>query len=274
LEQQAFSILRVSQTCLEEINNLKLQKKRREEMRISCMVAFVFVFAVLVGSSQALDWALITRSDEDSTTQSASWKSYLYFDFANVSPTIDSFAYHIRFRGDGTNPCSVKVELWGSLDIVYYHTTSLNVYVDASTDWLPGASSVGYFSISYKTTGSGTAYISDASVQFLGNPSGGSKVGENNPFLRRGKVSSSPNPFRESTRIYYDLEKSGKVTIEIYDLSGRLVTKLVDRQASPGHYSIVWDGIDLQGNKVPSGVYFYKVRTGEKVSENRILRLR
>jgi outer membrane protein assembly factor BamB len=71
-------------------------------------------------------------------------------------------------------------------------------------------------------------------------------------------LSNSPNPFNVSSVISYDLETSGRVTIEVYDLLGRKVTTLVDGRQEAGVHSVNWDASELA-----SGVYFYKLTAGD-----------
>jgi hypothetical protein len=75
-----------------------------------------------------------------------------------------------------------------------------------------------------------------------------------------------PNPFNSSTEIRYCLSNgkaSYKVRLRIYDVLGRLVKVLVDQEQFAGSYIISWDGTDLGGNLVASGVYFYSLETGD-----------
>jgi hypothetical protein len=68
-----------------------------------------------------------------------------------------------------------------------------------------------------------------------------------------------PNPFNPSTEIKYDVPSQGRVTLEIYDVSGRLVRKLVDDVQSPGPKVVTWSGADDRGQRVATGVYFYRL---------------
>ena len=67
-----------------------------------------------------------------------------------------------------------------------------------------------------------------------------------------------PNPFNSSTRISYDLSKSGNVKLHIYNLLGQTVWTLVDRWQAAGSYSISWEAGDL-----PSGIYFCRLNSGD-----------
>jgi hypothetical protein len=70
-----------------------------------------------------------------------------------------------------------------------------------------------------------------------------------------------PNPFNPTTKFTFSLPKNQQVTIKIYDLLGREVKTLVDKFVNAGKYSVTWDGDNISGNMVASGVYFYRIET-------------
>jgi hypothetical protein len=72
-----------------------------------------------------------------------------------------------------------------------------------------------------------------------------------------------PNPFNPSTTIEFGLKSDGHVSLKIYDAAGRLVRKLIDGRMEAGTQAVVWNGLSDGGNRVSSGVYFYRIRTGE-----------
>jgi hypothetical protein len=71
-----------------------------------------------------------------------------------------------------------------------------------------------------------------------------------------------PNPFIGRTVIRYALPMKSRVSLRIYDSSGRLVKAIVDREQSPGLYKTEWDARDDSGKKVSVGVYFCKLDAG------------
>jgi hypothetical protein len=78
-----------------------------------------------------------------------------------------------------------------------------------------------------------------------------------------------PNPFNPATTIAFDLARPAAVVIGIYDVSGRLVTTLVDRSMEAGSHEIGWNGTNNAGIAVPSGLYFYRMMTSDGFSETR-----
>ena len=70
-----------------------------------------------------------------------------------------------------------------------------------------------------------------------------------------------PNPFNPQTTIEYTLPQRQLVKIKIYDSLGREVTTLVNQFQDIGTHRIQWDGSDVSGRKVSSGVYYYQLQT-------------
>jgi photosystem II stability/assembly factor-like uncharacterized protein len=67
-----------------------------------------------------------------------------------------------------------------------------------------------------------------------------------------------PNPFNPNTKIRFQIQKSGWVTLKVYDLLGKEVVTMVDGKMEPGLYETPFSGTLLT-----SGIYIYKLRTGE-----------
>ncbi|RMH72208.1 MAG: T9SS C-terminal target domain-containing protein, partial [Gemmatimonadetes bacterium] len=72
-----------------------------------------------------------------------------------------------------------------------------------------------------------------------------------------------PNPFNPVTKITYALPEAANVSLRIYDVTGRLVTTLVDGAHEAGYFNVTWTGTDDLGNAVSSGVYFYVIQAGD-----------
>ncbi|MBL0106982.1 MAG: T9SS type A sorting domain-containing protein [Ignavibacteria bacterium] len=68
-----------------------------------------------------------------------------------------------------------------------------------------------------------------------------------------------PNPFNPETTIKYSVSRKSFVQIKVYDISGKLINSLVAKELSAGSYSAVWNGKDITGNNVSSGIYFYNM---------------
>ena len=83
-----------------------------------------------------------------------------------------------------------------------------------------------------------------------------------------------PNPFNPTTTIKYDLPKAGDVVLRIYNVIGQEVATLVNEIQTVGAKSIVWDGRDSFGKQVSSGVYIYRLETGDFVQSRKMVLLK
>ncbi|MFH1278492.1 MAG: FlgD immunoglobulin-like domain containing protein [Candidatus Eisenbacteria bacterium] len=83
-----------------------------------------------------------------------------------------------------------------------------------------------------------------------------------------------PNPFNPETRISFDMPRSGNADLVIYNTAGRVVRTLWSGELPAGHHSVVWTGASDNGRPVPSGTYFYRLRTGPFSQTNRMVLLR
>ncbi len=71
-----------------------------------------------------------------------------------------------------------------------------------------------------------------------------------------------PNPFNPSTTIPFTLDRVRRVSLRIYEPSGRLLRSLIEEQTlTAGSHSYVWNGLDDRGRTVSSGVYFCRLAT-------------
>jgi hypothetical protein len=77
-----------------------------------------------------------------------------------------------------------------------------------------------------------------------------------------------PNPFNPTTTIRFSLPASERVGLAVYAANGSLVRMLVDEVKAAGAHDVTWDGRDMSGNSVSSGLYFYRLTAG-KFSESR-----
>lgn len=83
-----------------------------------------------------------------------------------------------------------------------------------------------------------------------------------------------PNPFNPQTTIGFSLPRSATVTIDIYNLLGERIRKLVSRTMPPGEHAVVWDGRDDDGGEISSGVYFYRLRADDFSATRKMLLVR
>jgi len=79
-----------------------------------------------------------------------------------------------------------------------------------------------------------------------------------------------PNPFTGRSEIRFSLVEDGRATLELFDVAGRLVTTLLDSPMSRGTHAVSWNGRDAAGNAVASGIYFYRLTSGERSEMKRM----
>ncbi|MCK5145510.1 T9SS type A sorting domain-containing protein [bacterium] len=89
-------------------------------------------------------------------------------------------------------------------------------------------------------------------------------------------MANYPNPFNPETRIDFELggQESVQAVLTVYNVLGQEIRTLLDALAAPGIHAVTWDGRNDQGEIVPSGLYFYKLRTGTSTLTRRMLLLK
>jgi len=80
-----------------------------------------------------------------------------------------------------------------------------------------------------------------------------------------------PNPFNLATVISYSLPGAGDVTVEVFDIRGRKVQTLWSGYREPGTHRILWDGNDMLGAAVSTGVYFYRVSAVNQIQTGKMV---
>lgn len=80
-----------------------------------------------------------------------------------------------------------------------------------------------------------------------------------------------PNPFNPSTTIAFDLAKDQNVCLEIYNLKGQKVKTLVNEYKKAGTYHLLWNGKNDSNTNVGSGIYFYRIKSGNYTSTGKMI---
>lgn len=83
-----------------------------------------------------------------------------------------------------------------------------------------------------------------------------------------------PNPFALETTLSYRLKRPSKVSLAIYDVTGRRVRTLVRNRQPAGSWSIRWDGTDARNHRVSAGVYFCRLQVGTRQTWQKLLYIR
>jgi hypothetical protein len=80
-----------------------------------------------------------------------------------------------------------------------------------------------------------------------------------------------PNPFNPETTISYSIKDKSTVRLEIYNLKGQIVRTLINREENPGHYRVLFNGLDDRGQSLSSGIYLYRLKAGNYVSTRKMM---
>jgi parallel beta-helix repeat protein len=83
-----------------------------------------------------------------------------------------------------------------------------------------------------------------------------------------------PNPFIERTQIEYNIQIISNVNIAVYNVFGARVKSLLNERQNDGRHTITWNGRDEGGNKLPSGLYFLRLKAGVDAETRKLLLIR
>ncbi len=121
---------------------------------------------------------------------------------------------------------------------------------------------------------SGNIFVCDVEnglFAFTVTPAIASNTPEESDFVLSQNI---PNPFNPSTRIPFEVTRAGRVSLSIYDVAGRRVRRVLDREFAAGAHAAEWDGHDDAGLSVASGVYFYRMQSGARTETRRMVLLK
>ncbi|MBK7701917.1 MAG: T9SS type A sorting domain-containing protein [bacterium] len=85
---------------------------------------------------------------------------------------------------------------------------------------------------------------------------------------------NAPNPFNPSTTIRFTLADGGDTRLKVFDVRGQHVRDLVAGGLAAGEHAVTWDGRDDAGATMPSGIYFYRLQSGDFAGMQRMLLLK
>lgn len=80
-----------------------------------------------------------------------------------------------------------------------------------------------------------------------------------------------PNPFNATTEIIFNTAANGNVSLDVYNIAGQKIRNLANGHLGAGSHNVVWDGTNDAGNVVSSGVYFYKLSTGDRTETRKMV---
>ena len=87
-------------------------------------------------------------------------------------------------------------------------------------------------------------------------------------------IGNYPNPFNPSTNIVFELPRQTRVSVDIYNISGALVRRVLENSMPAGRHTVSWDGVDQYGAQVSSGVYLVQLKAGDNLLVRKVLLMR
>jgi hypothetical protein len=83
-----------------------------------------------------------------------------------------------------------------------------------------------------------------------------------------------PNPFNPTTNIAFSLPSASHAVLDVFNIMGRKVATITDEYMPAGDHTVTWSGTSGNGDPVASGVYFYRLRTGDFTQTRKMLLLK
>jgi hypothetical protein len=153
------------------------------------------------------------------------------------SHTADTLVSFRDFGGqDSQNGTSIAVDIWDNVVV----TGSFYDYIYFGGDFLTSAGFTDIFLAKLVPEGI-VVGVTDT------------------PREQRLDIRAYPNPFNPEITITYSIPNPGWISLHIYDVKGRLLKTLINKPQSRGEFKVNWDGRNHNGQRVGSGVYFYKL---------------
>jgi len=154
----------------------------------------------------------------------------------------------------------------------YLHTVATGEANDGTYSWLVDAAPTGEARVkvvAHDAAANSGEDISDADFEIYDSTAG--IAGEGG--IPAGVVISGamPNPFSTRTLIRFGLPQDGRIEADMYDVSGRLVERIVEGEYGAGYHEVAWS---IGDGSVKPGIYFVRLRMGSEVATHRIVIMR
>jgi subtilisin-like proprotein convertase family protein len=178
-----------------------------------------------------------------------------------ISPAGSLVRLHDRTGGDAD-------------DLVGNWPATLVVDGPGSLDDLLGQEVAGIWYLHVTDVVAGSAGVWHTWALNLLVPAAVTAVDDDGPPLATRLRGNAPNPFNPQTAVAFDLARGGPVRVEVFDVRGRLVRRLIDGPLPAGAQSVAWDGRDDAGRDLASGTYLARLAADGVVQMGKMLLVR
>jgi hypothetical protein len=157
-----------------------------------------------------------------------------------------------------------------------YQTVTLGFGMEFMMDGVYNAGGANYTPEGYYHTGLNDRLdLMQNIMDFFSQTAVGEPTGVVDGGVRNALSQAYPNPFNPVTKIAYSVVEAGTVTIEVYNVAGKVVRTLLDTELDAGTAGhVIWDGTDNAGDRCGSGVYFYRITAPGFESSRKMLMLK
>ena len=167
---------------------------------------------------------------------------------------ISTGAYQTGFGDGGWSIRDVNVDAAGNILIISSSYEKFRIFSPAGSN-------------SFNT---GSPWAIDAGVGVIAVPDDALAIDNpNNLPAHYSLAQNYPNPFNPVTSIEFTISQNEFVTLNIYDVTGRNVSTVVNNSLNAGNYKISFDAVSLT-----SGIYFYELRAGSFISTKKMMLLK
>jgi hypothetical protein len=168
----------------------------------------------------------------------------------------DLFMDYPEITWDKPSPDSKEYDIYRKIDTgswSFLDTTSNLYYIDTDYEYFPRGDAELWYKVKAVDYDDNESNYSNT-VYYDKMESTTKPIGVFRP-TEYALYNAYPNPFNPSTSINYDIPKESRVTVKIFNILGITVKDYVINSQSPGWYNLTWDGTNMAGIQVPSGVY-------------------
>ena len=96
-------------------------------------------------------------------------------------------------------------------------------------------------------------------------------ISENSSQNKHISLTAAPNPFQQKTTVHFSIDTRSHVSIRIYDIAGTVKNILVNRIMDKGTHTVTWNGVGIDNEILPAGVYFIKLNADDQSASYKIL---